>query len=127
MLERVTATRDDIPEAVILEAGAIRFRHYLISAHAADRFLERTGSTLSDMISSLNDAVLAIRERSYHVGLRKAFERNEASGGYTLKNGNAFFFVQIDKVSGHHVIATVMTTWTMVSSYYQKKALHHTH
>ncbi len=123
MYERVKRNRerDDIPEAIILETGAIRFRHYLISIHAIDRFMQRTDGDLFGMIETLHDAVLAIRERSNHYALRRAFERNDEAGGYTLKNKNVFFFVQIDAERGYHVIATVMTTRTMTRSYYQKR------
>ncbi len=122
MHDRVVRRRDDIPEAVILETGAIRFRHYLISVHAIDRFQQRTNGSVPDLIEALNDAVLAISGRSHHVGLRRALKRNDDAGGYTLKHGNAFFFVRIDPAHDYHVIATIMTTWTMVRSYAQKRA-----
>ena len=121
MYERVARKRDDIPEAIILETGAIRFRHYLISVHAIDRFMQRTNGGLTDLMEALHDSVLALPERSRHYGIQRAFERNDSAGGYTLKYKSVFFFIQIDPDRGYHVVATIMTKWNMTRGYNQKR------
>lgn len=114
-LKRIT--HQYLPEAVILRTGAIRFRHYLISIHALDRFTERCDRPATDIIQLLHDAVLACVERSNRPAIRRVIRVAESRGGYVLMNKLCYFIISPDAENGLHVVSTVMTPrqmkWTV--------------
>ncbi|MGL4458396.1 MAG: hypothetical protein ACRCUB_08365 [Plesiomonas shigelloides] len=99
---------DFLPEAVVLKSGAIRFRHYLITKHAIDRFVERCEKPSVDIIPMLHDAVLAEIHRA-KLSIRRVLRNVDRHGGYVLYNSPAFFIVKQDEECGYHVISTVIT------------------
>lgn len=107
LLKRISL--DGLPDAVALANGAIRFRHYHISVHALDRFVERYGSPADAIVTLLHDAVVAYEHRAKTPGIRRVIRVAEARGGYVLLSGSCFFVVVPDKELNLHVVATVMT------------------
>ncbi|MND16974.1 hypothetical protein D3C76_469000 [compost metagenome] len=110
-LKRIEA--EGLPEAVMLRKGGIRFRHYYISVHAMDRFVERCDRPAYEILPVLHEAVLACYERSRHAGARRVIKAAEDRGGYVLFNGRAYFIMKVDEVTGVHVVSTVMTPASM--------------
>lgn len=100
---------DGLPEAVMLRGGAIRFRHYLISVHAIDRFVERSDLSARDIVPMLDSAYLACASRSRSAGARRVIRTAESRGGYVLLSGFCYFIVVPDAKTGLHVVSTVMT------------------
>ena len=103
----------DLPTAVILRTGAIRFRHYLITIHALDRFVQRCELGAHEIIPTLHYSVLACLERCRNIAIRRVIRKAEQRGGYVLLNKSCYFIVSPDKESGLHVVATVMTPKVM--------------
>lgn len=97
-----------MPEAVVLRSGAMRFRHYLISLHAIDRFVERCEKPAKEIIRMLHEAVLA-DSRKAKQSIRRVINNVENDGGYVLYNSPAFFIVKQDDEAGYHVVSTVIT------------------
>lgn len=104
---------DGLPEAVMLRKGGIRFRHYYISVHAMDRFVERCDKPATEILVALHDAVLACHERARSAGARRVIRVAEERGGYVLFSGKAYFIMKVDDVTGVHVVSTVMTPASM--------------
>lgn len=97
-----------MPEAVVLRSGAMRFRHYLISLHAIDRFVERCEKPAKEIIRMLHEAVLA-DSRKARPAIQRVISNVEDSGGYVLFNRPAFFIIKQDEKDGFHVVSTVIT------------------
>lgn len=104
---------EGLPEAVMLRKGGIRFRHYYISVHALDRFVERCDRPASEILVALNDAVLACYDRARSSGAKRVIRVADERGGYVLFSGKVYFIMKVDEESGVHVVSTVMTPLTM--------------
>lgn len=104
---------EGLPEAVMLRKGGIRFRHYYISVHAMDRFVERCDRPAYEILPVPHEAVLACHERSRHAGARRVIKAADERGGYVLFNGKAYFIMKVDETTGVHVVSTVMTPASM--------------
>ncbi|WNL63596.1 hypothetical protein ST4_038 [Aeromonas phage ST4] len=104
---------EGLPQAVMLRKGGIRFRHYYVSVHAMDRFVERCGRPASEILASLHDAVLACYERAKSPGARRVIRTADERGGYVLFSGKVYFIMKVDQETGIHVVSTVMTPATM--------------
>lgn len=100
---------EGLPEAVMTKGGSIIFRHYMISQHAIDRFVERCDLPAADVVPMLHGAVLACMTRSKSVGIRRVIRVAESRGGYVLLNGYCYFVIVPDGKHGMHVVTTVMT------------------
>lgn len=96
----VSAPRMDISDSIY-------YRHYRITRHAAERYLERIGGDVGNMLLDLNGAVLfeSCRKRTPHK-LRVSVIRCEQEGGYALINGKAIFLVKPD--NRRHTIVTTL-------------------
>lgn len=106
-LRRIVA--DGLPEAVMMPGGSIQFRHYTISLHAIDRFVERYEKPADEMIPMLHSAFLADEKRAKVKGIKRVIRVAESRGGYVLMSGCCYFIVLPDPDSGRHVVTTVMT------------------
>lgn len=104
---------EGLPEAVMLRKGGIRFRHYYISVHAMDRFVERCERPAYEILVALHDAVLACHDRARSAGARRIIRVAEERGGYVLFSGKVYFIMKVDEVTGVHVVSTVMTPASM--------------
>lgn len=104
---------EGLPQAVMLRKGGIRFRHYYVSVHAMDRFVERCGRPASEILVALHDAVLACYERAKSPGARRVIRTADERGGYVLFSGKVYFIMKVDQETGIHVVSTVMTPATM--------------
>lgn len=106
-LKRISV--ENAPEAVMLQGGAILFKHYTISLHAIDRFVERCDRPAEDILPMLNDAVLACIDRARRAGVKRVIRVAEERGGYVLFNHDCYFVIVPDDRVGSHVVTTVMT------------------
>lgn len=97
----------------MLRKGGIRFRHYYVSVHAMDRFVERCERPSQEILIALNDAVLACHERAKSPGARRVIRTADERGGYVLFSGKVYFIMKVDEETGIHVVSTVMTLATM--------------
>lgn len=108
---------DGAPEAVMLKGGAILFRHYTISLHAIDRFVERCDRRAEDILPLLHNAVLACVHRAKRAGIKRVIRVAGERGGYVLFCENCYFVVVPDAKTGSHVVTTVLTPRYMGKGY----------
>lgn len=109
---------EGLPDAVMLEKGQIRFKHYHITLHAIDRFVERTGRPADEIVVAIANAHLASFDRARTVGSRRIIKKTEEEGGYVLLDGGTYFIVIPSATSGHHAVKTVLTNKMLRHQYY---------
>lgn len=100
---------DGMPEAAMTNAGNIIWRHYLISAHAIDRFVERCERPAEEFIPMLSSAFLACPSRARSARIRKRIVAAEARKGYVLLNGQCYFIVVPNEKGDQHIVKTVLS------------------
>lgn len=108
---------DGAPDAVMLQGGSILFKHYTVSLHAIDRFVERCDRPAEDILPMLNNAVLACVERARRAGVKRVIRVAEERGGYVLFHQDCYFVIVPDDKVGSHVVTTVMTPRYMGKAY----------
>lgn len=96
-----------IPE--MIASGCVRFRHYKITVHAIERYIERIGGDVGNLILDLKNAwVLEVDRKEITRQLCAAVARLEREGGYGLRSGKAIFIVR--PTATQHVIVTTLST-----------------
>lgn len=103
----MTEEVEHVTEIALEPSGAICYRNYRLTRHSIDRYIERIGGDLGNMIADLDNSWL------FDTGNKRAARKVSASvykreqnGGWALTNGNAVFIVTPrDK---HHVIVTTL-------------------
>lgn len=108
------AEMDCATELKIVSSGDVYYRHYRITSHAIDRYIERIGGDLGNMIADLDNAWL-FDTTSKRLARRicACIARHERKGGWALTNGKAIFI--ISPRSHQHVIVTTLRmiyTWS---------------
>lgn len=93
----------------MLQGGSMIFRHYTISLHAIDRFVERSDRPAEDILPLLHNAVLACVHRAKRAGIKRVIRVAEERGGYVLFCENCYFIVVPDGKNGSHTVTTMMT------------------
>ena len=108
----------ETPSGQIAEmmTDGIRYRHYMITKHAAERFMQRVTTALDEMFICLDRAVLADRANQKDVRIMEQIKRAERGGGYVITDpeSHAYFFIAMD--GRPHCICTVMTLEMMTYS-----------
>lgn len=95
-------------EPEMTASGCVQFRHYIVTAHAIDRYIERIGGDVGNLIYDLADAwVFDVGRRNVSRPLCASVARLEREGGYGLRNGNAIFMVR--PCDRRHVIVTTLS------------------
>ncbi|HHI2551375.1 TPA: hypothetical protein ACP41M_001091 [Klebsiella aerogenes] len=98
-----------VTEPKIISSGGVRYRHYLITAHAVDRYMERIGGDVGNLIADLDSAWLFDINRA---GLRRRdcapVARTERDGGYALSDGRVLFIVKPGERI-HFIVTTLLT------------------
>ncbi|EJB5612749.1 hypothetical protein [Klebsiella michiganensis] len=91
----------------MIASGCIRYRHYLITVHALDRYIERIGGDAGDMITDIDNAWLFDPNQSgQHRRNCASAAIAERTGGYALSNNRVMFIVIPEE---HHVIVTTLS------------------
>ncbi len=95
-------------EPEMIASGCIQFRQYTITAHAIDRYIERIGGDVGNLILDLkNSWVFDVGSKNVARPLCASVARLEREGGYGLRNGNAIFMVR--PCERRHVIVTTLS------------------
>lgn len=88
--------------------GNVNFLQYRITRHSIERYTERTGGDLGDMLMALKSAWLLCAD---HPGLRRAIrwsiQTSDESGGWCLTDGKAVFVIKPD--GDRHVVVTTLS------------------
>lgn len=88
-------------------SGSVYYRHYRITAHAIDRYIERIGGDVGNLIADLDGAGLFdINRKGLSRKVCASAARCDREGGWALTNGKAIFFV---KPSAHRqaIVTTI--------------------
>lgn len=94
----------------MIASGCVRFRHYKITVHAIERYVERIGGDVGNLIMDLKNAwVFEADRKEIPRQLCAAVARLEREGGYGLCNGKAIFLVR-PSTSQHVIVTTLLTT-----------------
>lgn len=98
----------------VMNYEGVRYKHYKISQHALERFIQRARMTLDNIFVALDRAVLADANRARDHRIQQQIRKSERSGGYCMFDPETqiYFFLAISKKC--HVICTIMTRETMV-------------
>ena len=108
----------ETPSGLIAEmmTDCIFYRHYRITKHAAERYIERVTSAIDELFVSLDRAVLAERNQQKDVRVMEQIRRAEDKGGYVLVDPEtrSYFFIAMEGRA--HSICTVMTLEMMTFS-----------
>ncbi|HAF8817903.1 TPA: hypothetical protein G5V04_003397 [Salmonella enterica] len=99
---------DQTTEPVQDQSGNAYHRHYRITSHAIDRYIERIGGDLGNMIADLDSCWLF---NPHQKGLKRKMyasaARCEREGGYALFNGRVMFLV--NPLSHQHIVLTTLS------------------
>ncbi|KAB0554568.1 hypothetical protein [Pantoea stewartii] len=96
------------PEPKMVASGRIRHRHYLITVHALERYIERIGGDAGDMIAEIDSSWLFdFNQRGHSRRCCASAAAADRAGGYTLSSGRAMFIVFPKE---QHAIVTTLST-----------------
>ncbi|EMD6814792.1 hypothetical protein VRT12_003333 [Citrobacter koseri] len=88
-------------------SDSIYYRHYRITGHAIDRYIERIGGDAGNLIFDLKDCwVFDASQKGLKQKWRDRLARCEREGGYMLTNGAVVFLAKPD--GQRHVIITTL-------------------
>lgn len=88
-------------------SGCVYYRHYRITTHALERYIERIGGDVGNLIIDLdNSGVLEVSNKRISGEIRSSLTRCESEGGWALTNNQAIFIVM--PALNRHVIVTTL-------------------
>lgn len=95
-----------LPEPKMMVSGCIRHRHYLITVHALERYIERIGGDAGDMIAEIDRSWLFdFNPRHHPRRCRASAATADRAGGYALSSGRAIFIVLPQEQ--HNIVTTI--------------------
>ncbi|ENZ1877599.1 hypothetical protein ACGGXQ_004477 [Salmonella enterica] len=93
-------------EPVMGISDSVYYRQYRITRHALERYIERAGGDLGNMIADLNSCwVFDIDRKGMDRKLCASVARCERKGGYALCNDRVMFLIQPGR---HQVVITTL-------------------
>lgn len=102
----------ETPSGIVAEmkTDGIKYRHYIITKHAIERYMQRARAELDNLFVALDRAVIADARRASDHRIQRQIRKSEANGGYCLfdPETQVFFFMAIGQHL--HTICTVMTS-----------------
>lgn len=106
------AETDYATELKMGSSGHAYYRHYLITGHAIDRYIERIGGDLRNMIADLDNAWLFdTTSKKLTRRMCVLIARHERKGGWALTNGKAIFIIR-PKTHQHVIVTTLRMIYT---------------
>ncbi len=99
----------------MMPGGSIHFRHYTVSLHAIDRFVERCNRPAGEILPLLHKAYVAYEHRARRSGIRRVIRVAEQRGGYVLSCQQCYFIVVPDTKTDRHVVTTVLSPPSMTN------------
>ncbi|EBU3913309.1 hypothetical protein CWK15_18135 [Salmonella enterica] len=103
---------DQATEPALEQSDNAYHRHYRITSHAIDRYIERIGGDLGNMIADLDNAWL-FDTASKRLARRicACIARHERKGGWAMTNGRAIFII-MPKAHQHVIVTTLRMIYT---------------
>ncbi|EAA5548728.1 hypothetical protein ZK99_002077 [Salmonella enterica subsp. enterica] len=93
---------------IMTASGCVQFRHYMVTVHAIERYIERIGGDVGNLILDLKNAwVFDASKKNLPRPLCATVARCEREGGYGLCHDKAIFLVKPGK--RQHVIVTTLS------------------
>lgn len=94
-------------EPRMIHSGCVLYRQYLITVHAMERYIERFGGDVGNMIYALQNAwSFNFRQRGLPIPACRSAVKCEREGGWALSDGEALFLIKPS--DEHSVIITVL-------------------
>lgn len=92
-----------------MKTDGIKYRHYIITKHAIERYTQRARNTLDNLFVSIDRAVLADARQSKDYRIQNQIRKSEQNGGYCMfdPETGVYFFMAVGRTL--HTICTVMT------------------
>ncbi|MDJ6542606.1 hypothetical protein LEC33_22835 [Salmonella enterica] len=93
-------------------SGDVCYRHYRLTNHAIDRYMERIGGDLGNMIADLDNAWLFdTTSKKLARRICACIARHERKGGWAVTNGRAIFII-MPKAHQHVIVTTLQMIYT---------------
>jgi hypothetical protein len=98
----------------IMKMDGVNYKHYTITQHAIERFMQRVGMTLDNIFIALDRAVMADQRRARDHRIQQQIRKSEQNGGYCMfdPETNVYFFLAVGPK--RHTICTIMTRDNMI-------------
>ncbi|EAO0752046.1 hypothetical protein ACK85N_001158 [Salmonella enterica] len=94
-------------EPVMDLSDSVYYRNYRLTSHSIERYIERVGGDLGNMIADLDSSWLFdARNKRAARKVSASVHKSEQSGGWALTNGNVVFIVMPE--NKRHVIVTTL-------------------
>lgn len=101
----------ETPSGIVAEmkTDGIKYRHYIITKHAIERYTQRARNTLDNLFVALDRAVLADARQAKDHRIQQQIRKSEMKGGYAMfdPETDVYFFMAVGQRL--HTICTVMT------------------
>ena len=93
---------------VMTVSVCVQFRHYMVTVHAIERYIERIGGDVGNLILDLKNAwVFDVSKKGIPRSLCASVARCEREGGYGLRHDKAIFLIKPE--ARQHVIVTTLS------------------
>lgn len=94
-------------EPILTLKNNIYYRHYRITEHALNRYLQRIGGDAGNLINDLEQGwLLKPQQKGMPRNISNSVEKCEKVGGYALSNGDAVFLIA--PKCGRHIVITTL-------------------
>lgn len=82
-------------EPRMLSSGCVLYRQYLLTVHAMERYIDRLGGDVGNMIMDLQDSwSFDFNQKNQPRDICASAARCDREGGWALSNGRAVFLVK---------------------------------
>lgn len=92
---------------IMTASGCVQFRHYMVTVHAIERYIERIGGDVGNLILDLKNALFDVSKKGIPRSLYASVARCEREGGYGLRHDKAIFLIK--PKARQHVIVTTLS------------------
>lgn len=93
---------------IMTASGCVQFRHYIVTVHAIERYIERIGGDVGNLILDLKNAwVFDASKKGIPRSLCASVARCEREGGYGLRHEKVIFLIKPN--THQHVIVTTLS------------------
>lgn len=103
----MTEVVDHATEPAMEISESVYYRHYRITPHAIDRYIESIGGDIGNLISDLDSCwIFDVDRKGMNRKLCVAVAKRERKGGYALCNDRVIFPIQ--PKWHHHAVLTTL-------------------
>lgn len=103
----VNQVENQMEDIVLTKSNIIRYKQWRISHHSLERYIQRVGGDLGNMVMDLEESWLPM-SNGKHIdnAMRRFFKNVEGQKGYCITNGKVFFLIKPGD-NLHHVVTCI--------------------